>query len=241
MAKQPEKKKVPVSYQYDAIIIGTGPGGEGTAMNLSKSNKKVAVIERQTAVGGGCVHWGTIPSKALRHSVSRYIEYKANPLFNVGERPVRLTFPDILRHASSVISKQSNLRSSFYDRNRIHMFQGDASFVDKHTIEIRRNDGSTERLTAQTIVIATGSRPYRPPGVDFTHSRIYESDTILGLEHDPHRVLIYGAGVIGCEYASIFKGLGAKVDLVNTRDRLLAFMDAEISDALSYHFGIAVL
>lgn len=116
------------------------------------------------------------------------------------------------------------------------MFQGDASFVDKHTIEIRRNDGSTERLTAQTIVIATGSRPYRPPGVDFTHSRIYESDTILGLEHDPHRVLIYGAGVIGCEYASIFKGLGAKVDLVNTRDRLLAFMDAEISDALSYHF-----
>ena len=179
VAKQPEQKKVPVTYQYDAIIIGTGPGGEGTAMNLSKNDKKVAVIERQESVGGGCVHWGTIPSKALRHSVSRYIEYKANPLFNVGERPSRLTFPDILRHASSVISKQSNLRSSFYDRNRIHMFQGDASFVDKHTIEVKRNDGSTERLTAKTIVIATGSRPYRPPEVDFTHSRIYESDTIL--------------------------------------------------------------
>ncbi len=236
MAKQPEQKKAPVVYQYDAIIIGTGPGGEGTAMNLSKNDKKVAVIERQQAVGGGCVHWGTIPSKALRHSVSRYIEYKANPLFNVGERPSRLTFPDILSHASSVISKQSNLRSSFYDRNRIHMYQGDASFVDKHTVEIKRLDGSAERITAKTIVIATGSRPYRPPEVDFSHSRIYDSDTILGLEHDPQRVLIYGAGVIGCEYASIFKGLGAKVDLVNTRDRLLAFMDAEISDALSYHF-----
>ena len=84
MAKQPEQKKAPVSFQYDAIIIGTGPGGEGTAMNLSKNNKKVAVIERQETVGGGCVHWGTIPSKALRHSVSRYIEYKANPLFNIG-------------------------------------------------------------------------------------------------------------------------------------------------------------
>ncbi|MCW1720580.1 Si-specific NAD(P)(+) transhydrogenase [Pseudoalteromonas sp. A3] len=236
MAKQPEQKKAPVVYQYDAIIIGTGPGGEGTAMNLSKNDKKVAVIERQQAVGGGCVHWGTIPSKALRHSVSRYIEYKANPLFNVGEHPSRLTFPDILSHASSVISKQSNLRSSFYDRNRIYMYQGDASFVDKHTVEIKRLDGSAERITAKTIVIATGSRPYRPPEVDFSHSRIYDSDTILGLEHDPQRVLIYGAGVIGCEYASIFKGLGAKVDLVNTRDRLLAFMDAEISDALSYHF-----
>ncbi len=236
VAKQPEKKKTPVTYQYDAVIIGTGPGGEGTAMNLSKNNKKVAVIERHEAVGGGCVHWGTIPSKALRHSVSRYIEYKTNPLFNTGDRLARLTFPDILRHASSVISKQSNLRSSFYDRNRIQMFQGDARFIDKHTVEVTRQDGSTERLTAKTIVIATGSRPYRPPEVDFTHSRIYDSDTILGLTHDPHRVLIYGAGVIGCEYASIFKGLGAKVDLVNTRDRLLAFMDTEISDALSYHF-----
>ena len=123
MAKQQVKQKDTPSYQYNAIIIGTGPGGEGTAMNLSKSNKKVAVIERQEAVGGGCVHWGTIPSKALRHSVSRYIEYKANPLFNISERPNRLTFPDILRHASNVISKQSNLRSSFYERNRIHMYQ----------------------------------------------------------------------------------------------------------------------
>ncbi|KZN34724.1 soluble pyridine nucleotide transhydrogenase [Pseudoalteromonas luteoviolacea S2607] len=224
------------SYQYDAIIIGTGPGGEGAAMNLSKSQKKVAVIEKQTAVGGGCVHWGTIPSKALRHSVSRLIEYKANPLYRFTERPKRLTFQDILNHASDVIGKQSSLRSSFYDRNRIHMYQGEASFVDAHTIRVTHLDGSHDTLTAHTIVIATGSRPYRPPGVDFDHPRVYDSDTILKLEHNPQRVIVYGAGVIGCEYASIFKGLGAKVDLINTRDRLLSFMDDEISDALSYHF-----
>ena len=235
--KAAEKTKATAeSYQYDAIIIGTGPGGEGAAMNLSKSGKKVAVIEKQHAVGGGCVHWGTIPSKALRHSVSRLIEYKANPLYRFTERPQRHTFQDILHHASDVITKQSTLRSSFYGRNRIHLFQGDASFVDAHTIQVQHQDGSQELLTAQTIVIATGSRPYRPPGVDFDHPRVYDSDTILSLEHNPQRVLIYGAGVIGCEYASIFKGLGAKVDLINTRDRLLAFMDAEISDALSYHF-----
>ncbi|GAP77027.1 soluble pyridine nucleotide transhydrogenase [Pseudoalteromonas sp. SW0106-04] len=240
MAKQTASKKqqpkAEASYQYDAIIIGTGPGGEGTAMNLAKSHKKVAVIERQQAVGGGCVHWGTIPSKALRHSVSRYIEYKANPLFNITERPGRITFADILNHTSSVISKQSSLRSSFYERNRIDLFQGEASFVDKTTVNVQHQDGSFERLSAPIIVIATGSRPYRPKEIDFNHPRVFDSDTILSLKDDPQRILIYGAGVIGCEYASIFKGLGMKVDLVNTRDRLLAFMDDEISDALSYHF-----
>ncbi len=234
--RKEKQQQTKVQYQYDAIIIGTGPGGEGTAMNLAKSHKKVAVIERQSAVGGGCVHWGTIPSKALRHSVSRYIEYKQNPLFNVTERPGRLTFPDILHHAGNVITKQANLRSSFYERNRAQLFQGDASLIDRHTVQVRHADGSFELLTAETIVIATGSRPYRPADIDFDHPRVYDSDTILNLQHDPQRVLIYGAGVIGCEYASIFKGLGAKVDLVNTRERLLAFMDAEISDALSYHF-----
>jgi len=234
MAKQNSEK--PASFMYDAIIIGSGPGGEGAAMNLSKSNKRVAVIERHKSVGGGCVHWGTIPSKALRHSVSRLIEYKQNPLFNQSDKPHRLTFGDILNHASNVISKQSNLRKSFYDRNRIELYHGSASFIDRYSIQVKHDDGTSDILTAPVIVIATGSRPYRPPGVDFSHPRIYESDTILSLQHDPQRVLIYGAGVIGCEYASIFKGLGAKVDLINTRDRLLAFMDAEISDALSYHF-----
>jgi NAD(P) transhydrogenase len=238
VAKQSKSKKAQeeVSYQFDAIIIGTGPGGEGTAMNLAKSKKRVAVIEKLESVGGGCTHWGTIPSKALRHSVSRLIEYNSNPLFNTRESRNKLTFPDILSHAGNVISKQVNLRTSFYDRNRISLYHGEASFVDQHTIEVKKPDGSVELLTAETIVIATGSRPYHPPQIDFDHSRVYDSDTILKLKHDPRHIIIYGAGVIGCEYGSIFRGLGSKVDLINTRDRLLAFMDAEISDALSYHF-----
>lgn len=114
MAKSKEAKISPeIKYQYDAIIIGTGPGGEGTAMNLAKSKKRVAVIEKQPSVGGGCAHWGTIPSKALRHSVSRLIEYNSNPLFNLKEQRSKLTFPDILNHAGNVISKQVNLRTSF--------------------------------------------------------------------------------------------------------------------------------
>ena len=223
-------------FDYDAIIIGTGPGGEGAAMNLAKSGKKVAVIERHSQVGGGCTHWGTIPSKALRHSVSRFIEYNENPLFQMDNQSSNLTFPQILRHAAGVIRKQVRLRSSFYDRNRVEVFQGEASFVDKHHIRIVPPSGPDRIISAQTIVLATGSRPYRPKNVDFSHPHIFDSDTILSLNEDPRHIIIFGAGVIGCEYASIFRGLGVRVDLVNTRDRLLSFMDAEISDALSYHF-----
>ncbi|MDP4536565.1 Si-specific NAD(P)(+) transhydrogenase [Alkalimonas collagenimarina] len=236
------KKKAP-SYDFDSIIIGTGPGGEGAAMNLAKSGQKVAVVERYQSVGGGCTHWGTIPSKALRHSVSRYIEYKENPLFQLDENRTHLTFDEILKHAAGVIRKQVRLRSSFYDRNRVTIFHGDAAFVGPHQLEITEPDGSKQLISAKTIVIASGSRPYRPANVDFNHPRIYDSDTILSLRDDPRHVIIYGAGVIGCEYASIFRGLGVRVDLVNNRDRLLSFMDSEISDSLSYHFwnsGISI-
>lgn len=234
MAKAaPTSKK---SFDFDAIVIGTGPGGEGAAMNLTKAGKKVAVVEKHSEVGGGCTHWGTIPSKALRHSVSRLIEYNNNPLFNRSEKAATLTFDNILQHTTKVIRDQVRLRGGFYSRNEVEVYHGTATFVDKHTLLIEYPDGTSEQISAQTIIIATGSRPYRPPEVDFTHSRIYDSDTILSLKHEPKSIIIYGAGVIGCEYASIFRGLGCKVDLINTRDRLLSFMDAEMTDSLSYHF-----
>ncbi|MFC4657116.1 Si-specific NAD(P)(+) transhydrogenase [Rheinheimera marina] len=225
-----------VQYDFDAIIIGTGPGGEGAAMNLAKSGKRVAVIERYEKVGGGCTHWGTIPSKALRHSVSRFIEYKENPLFQMDDQSSNLTFPQILKHAAGVIRKQVQLRGSFYERNRVKVIAGIASFVDANRLRIQTPDAPDQIISAEHIVLATGSRPYRPDNVDFSHPRIFDSDTILSLQDDPRHIIIFGAGVIGCEYASIFRGLGVRVDLVNTRDRLLAFMDTEISDALSYHF-----
>ncbi|WP_337879827.1 Si-specific NAD(P)(+) transhydrogenase [Rheinheimera sp.] len=230
------KTTKPVQYDFDAIIIGTGPGGEGAAMNLAKSGKRVAVIERYEKVGGGCTHWGTIPSKALRHSVSRFIEYKENPLFQMDDQSSNLTFPQILKHAAGVIRKQVQLRSSFYERNRVKVIGGIASFVDANHLRIQTPDAPDQIISAEYIVLATGSRPYRPENVDFSHPRIFDSDTILSLQDDPRHIIIFGAGVIGCEYASIFRGLGVRVDLVNTRDRLLAFMDTEISDALSYHF-----
>ncbi|PYE31580.1 pyruvate/2-oxoglutarate dehydrogenase complex dihydrolipoamide dehydrogenase (E3) component [Idiomarina fontislapidosi] len=220
---------------FDVAVIGTGPGGEGAAMQLAKNGKKVAVIERHDSIGGGCTHWGTIPSKALRHSVSRLIEYNNSPLFTGVGWQSGMTFSQILHYASGVIRKQVKLRSSFYDRNHVTVIHGNASFIDQNRLKVTKSDGSFDFLNVDQIVIATGSRPYHPDDVDFDHPRIYDSDTVLSLNHDPKNILIYGAGVIGSEYASIFRGMGVKVDLINQRERLLSFLDAEISDALSYH------
>lgn len=225
------------SYDYDAIVIGTGPGGEGAAMKLAKGGLSVAVIEKYKDIGGGCTHWGTIPSKALRHSVTQLIELKNNSLFsNNYPQKSNFTFADVLRHTQQVISKQVTMRSGFYNRNNCQLIFGEASFVDKHTLAIKNRDGSVDKITAKNIVIATGSRPYHPADIDFEASNIYDSDSILSLDYQPKQIAIYGAGVIGSEYASIFRGLGVKTDLINTRDRLLSFLDDEMSDAISYHF-----
>lgn len=222
-------------YHYDVVIIGAGPSGEGAAMNAAKKGKRVAVIEDKQMVGGNCTHWGTIPSKALRHAVKQIISFNTNPMFREIGEPRWFSFQHVLKNAQRVIEKQVKLRTEFYGRNRVSVYRGTARFVDAHSLDVFHGDMTNTRLHAGEIVIATGSSPWRPDNIDFSHPRIYDSDTILQLEHTPRTIIIYGAGVIGCEYASIFSGLGVKVDLIHPGDRLLNFLDDEISDALSYH------
>ena len=224
-------------YNYDVVVLGSGPAGEGAAMNASKAGRKVAVVDDRRLVGGNCTHLGTIPSKALRHSVRQIMQYNTNPLFRQIGEPRWFSFPDVLKSAERVIAKQVTSRTGYYARNRIDVFFGSASFADAQTINVVCPNGVVETMVAKQVVIATGSRPYRPLDADFTHPRVYDSDTILGLSHTPRRLIIYGAGVIGCEYASIFSGLGVLVDLIDNRDQLLSFLDDEISQALSYHLS----
>ena len=221
-------------YDYDLVVIGTGPAGEAAAINAAKLGRKVAVVEMREQVGGGCAHKGTIPSKALRHSVKQIVEFNTNPLFRVIGEPKNFSFPQVLKTASEVIAKQVMLRTQFYARNRVDVFFGFARFVDRNNIEILGNE-TNENLRFDQAVIATGSSPYEPNDIDFSHERICTSDTVLNLKHTPRTLIIYGAGVIGCEYASIFAGLDVKVDLVDNRANLLEFLDVEISDSLSYH------
>lgn len=224
-----------IDRKYDVLVIGTGPGGEGAAMQAVKAGQSVAVAERDSQIGGSCTHRGTIPSKALRYAVSQYVECKTDAYKRTGHDELHASFPALLKRADSVIDRQVTMRHSFYDRNGVDVLFGHARFVDSHRVEISERDGGRVVVAADSFIIATGSRPYRPDNIDFTHPRIFDSDTILNLGFTPRSITIYGAGVVGSEYASIFRNLGVKVNLVNTREKLLAFLDDEIIDALSYH------
>ncbi|MFN8455106.1 MAG: Si-specific NAD(P)(+) transhydrogenase [Anaerolineae bacterium] len=216
-----------MTYDYDVIVIGSGPGGEGAAMQATKAGRRVAVVDDFPQVGGNATHRGTIPSKTLRQAIQ----------FMEDTRDFRRAdYPKLLESAASVISQQVELRRSFYERNGVEVRHGRAAFGDAHTVTVTSAEsGAVKAYTAAAFVIATGARPYHPPDVDFSQPRILDSDSVLRLQTTPRSMTIYGAGVIGCEYASIFRGLRIKVNLINTRDRLLSFLDDEIVDALSYH------
>lgn len=227
--------QAPPEKHFDVLVIGTGPGGEGAAMEATKQGKRVGAVERMTQIGGACTHLGTIPSKSLRAAIYRLMDVNSAPVFKQLGINLEVSFRDLRRSAQTVIDQQVGMRRSFYDRNDVEVMQGNAAFMDSHRVRIDHPDGSVTIAHAKNFVIATGSRPYRPPEIDFNHPRVFDSDTILNLPETPKSMTIYGAGVIGCEYASMFRNLQVKLNLVNTRSRMLEFLDDEICDALAYH------
>jgi NAD(P) transhydrogenase len=220
-----------IERKVDVVVIGSGPGGEGAAMQLAKGGRNVVLVERSEEIGGGCTHRGTIPSKALRWSIRQLTEALKNPLLSPYVRYSEIKMEELRRSALSVIAKQESMRRGFYARNNVEVIFGHARFCEPNKIQI---DGK-QIVQADQFVIATGSRPYRPDEFRFDEGRIFDSDTILNMRDRPQSMTVYGAGVVGCEYASMFRNLDIKINLVNSRDRLLDFLDDEITDALSYH------
>ena len=191
------------TQHFDMVVIGTGPGGEGAAMAAAKGGKRVAAVERFAQVGGGCTHWATIPSKARRQAIYHVNLCDQSAVHKRLDEQERFSLPDLLATASSVIAKQVDMREGFYDRNDVNLVCGNARFVDPNTVEVDHCDHATRRLSADAFVIATGSRPFRPKDVDFSHPRVLDSDTLLQLQCTPGSITVYGAGVVGCEYASM--------------------------------------
>jgi len=224
----------PTQNHFDVIVIGSGPGGEGASIKLSKSGKSVALIESHS-LGGGCTHMGTIPSKTLIHVVRQYSAQKKSRLFSQMQQLPKVTAADLMAEVKDVVEQQVKDRAGFYERNDVDVIEGYARFVDAHRVEVSDSSGLQRQFTADFFVIAAGSHPYRPEDIDFDNSRVVDSDTILQMGELPSTLTVYGAGVIGCEYASALKDLGVKVNLVNTRERLLEYLDEEICNALSYH------
>ncbi|WP_227526163.1 Si-specific NAD(P)(+) transhydrogenase [Psychrobacter sp. FDAARGOS_221] len=224
-------------FEYDAVIIGAGPAGEAASMKLAKAGKKVVMVDARNQVGGNSTHVGTIPSKTLRQSVFNLINYRRDPLFSQGLDYYQVPLNKVLTKARKVVRSQVETHTRFYERNQIEVRHGWASFIDKHTLKIELGDGlGFETITFNKAIITVGSRPYRPELLDFDHPRVFDSDKILQMDYVVKKIIIYGAGVIGCEYASIFTGLGYKVDLINNHDELLSYLDKEISDALAHDF-----
>jgi NAD(P) transhydrogenase len=171
----------------------------------------------------------------LRHNVQILADYRRHPLMQKAAGTFGVSYPELLQTVAEVIAAQVSTRQRHYTRNGAKVIHGRARFAGMHALEVQCPSGLVLAFTADNFIIATGSHPYHPPDLDFTHPRIRDSDTVLELDHTPRSLTVYGAGVIGCEYASIFAHLDVKVNLVNTRDRLLSFLDDEITDALSYY------
>src|SRR6266542_2898796 len=161
--------KVPVGERRmadaaDLIVIGSGPGGEGAAMQAGKASKRVLMVEQYRKVGGACTHWTTIPTKALRHAILVMTEANQNPLLREAGVSLRLSFPVLRRSAQSVIERQVEMRQGFYDRNDVPLIHGRARFLDPQTVRVEEESGAHQDLLAAAFVVAVGARPYRPPG-----------------------------------------------------------------------------
>ncbi|KKE99970.1 Si-specific NAD(P)(+) transhydrogenase [Mycolicibacterium obuense] len=223
--------------EYDLVVIGSGPGGQKAAIAAAKLGKSVAVIERGRMLGGVCVNTGTIPSKTLREAVVYLTGMSQRELYGASYRVKdKITPADLLARTTHVIGKEQDVVRSQLMRNRIDLISGHGRFVDAHTIEVEdpeRREHTT--VKGRYIVLATGTKPARPPGVEFDDERVLDSDGILDLKTLPTSMVVVGAGVIGIEYASMFAALGTKVTVVEKRDAMLEFCDPEIIESLKFH------
>jgi NAD(P) transhydrogenase len=225
------------TFDYDLVVIGSGPAGQRAAIQAAKLGKKTALVERRAILGGVCINTGTIPSKTLREAVLYLSGYRLRGIYGESYAVKQnITIEDLLLRVEHVIRHETDVIRHQLLRNGVVVFNAKASFVDTHTIRLVLVDGSGEKLlSAAKIVIATGTEATRDPHIPFDGQDIFVSDDVLGLKRLPRTLAVVGAGVIGCEYASIFATLGIRVTLVDRLPRLLPFVDHEVVEALNYH------
>jgi len=223
---------------YDLVVLGTGPAGQKAAIAAAKAGRRVAIVEKKAVVGGTCINTGTIPSKSLREAVLYLSGWREHAFYGASYAVKHdITVNDLLIRATYVIQHELDVVQHQMFRNGVDLLRANASFADPHTINLAMLDGTGVRqVTAEFIVIATGTEATPPADVTLDDQAIFTSDAILRLDRIPHTLAVVGAGVIGCEYASMFSALGTRVTLIDARPDLLPFIDGEISDALAFHF-----
>ena len=223
-----------MKYDYDLLVVGSGPGGHRAAIAAAKLGRHVAIVDRKQMLGGVCINTGTIPSKTLREAVLYLTGMAQRDLYGASYRVKdEITVADLTARTQHVIGRETQVIRNQLLRNHVTLFSGDASFVDPHTMNIDGVDHHT--ISAGRIVLAPGTQPARPDLVEFDEVNVVDSDGILNLQRVPGTMVVVGAGVIGIEYASMFAALGTRVTVVDAHPTMLDFCDAEIVESLRFH------
>jgi len=221
---------------FDLIALGSGPAGTRAAIQAAKLRFRSAVVEQGRNVGGVCVHTGTIPSKTVREAILHLTGLAQRGFYGQAYRVKNeVTFDDISRRTEMVVEREQSVLADQLARNHVALLEGHATVVDPNTVLVTSSHGDESRVTAESIVVATGTTPTHPHQVDFDGTTVLDSDQILSLGRIPDELLVVGAGVIGIEYTSMFAALGSRVTLVESRPAMLDFCDHEIVEALQYH------
>ena len=224
-------------FEYDLVVIGSGPAGHSAAIQAAKLRKRVMVVERKAIVGGVCMNIGTIPSKTMREAVLYLSGYREHSLYGESYKvKEKITLADLLFRVEPVVRHEVDVTRHQLLRNNVELVHAEASFIDPHRVRLLFEERSGERIiAADKVVIAVGTEAARDPRMPLDGNCVFSSDDILQLKDLPGSLAVIGAGVIGCEYASIFAALGVKVTIIEKQTRLLPFVDAEITEALTYH------
>src|SRR5271154_2630478 len=220
---------------YELIVIGSGPGGQRAAIQAVKAGKRVALVEKQSAVGGVCINTGTIPSKTMREAVLHLSGFYDQSFYGANYHAKdHITMADLNFRVQRVIENEVSVIGDQLKRNGVDLIHGLGRFTAPHHIRVENNNGFSE-LEGEYIILATGTKPAVNPRVPINGRNIINSDQILAMPQVPRTLIVVGGGVIGVEYACMFATLGVRVIIVEKRPRLLEFADTEMVEALTYN------
>jgi NAD(P) transhydrogenase len=215
---------------HDLIVIGSGPAGRRAAVQAAKLRKSVLIVEKGQRVGGVCVHTGTIPSKTLRETVLNLSGWRERGFYGRAHRAKRnIDAADLRQRLAITLDHEVEVLEHQFARNNVEWVTGLATFIDPNTIEVA-SQGDLQRHTADSIILAVGTAPYRPSHIPFDGELILDADEILDLKRLPRSLAVIGGSVIGMEYATIFSALDVKVTVIDPAERVLPFIDRELVD-----------
>ncbi|MCA2411501.1 Si-specific NAD(P)(+) transhydrogenase [Rhizobium leguminosarum bv. viciae 248] len=221
--------------QYDLVVVGSGPAGRRGAIQAAKLGKKVLVIEQGKRVGGVSVHTGTIPSKTLRETALNLSGWRERGFYGRSYRvKEEISADDLRRRLLITLNHEVEVLEHQFARNRVQHIRGKASFIDASTLQVIKDDGETTQVTAASVLLAVGTKPFRPNYMPFDGKTVLDSDELLDIQDLPRSMVVIGAGVIGIEYATIFSALDTAVTVIDPKATMLDFIDKEIIEDFTY-------